>query len=396
MMRSAVVSFGALLVFSACGGKADLANGDGAETGGAAGSTGGGTGGTGGSVGGIGAGVGGSFGGVGGVGAGVGGSLGSVGGSSGGTNVTTGGGPAASVPDAAAPAACAAADLAARFIVFDSNRTDMQWDIFKMRADGTDVTTLVGGTADEREPAVSPDGMRLAYVSNQDGTYQVMVRDLAAGTDTKITSLPKGARQPSWSSDSQRIVFVTDEGAYTGTEAGSVYVVQAEQGAQPELVLAGGFDGYMQAWHYPSFGPGDASIITSTGTSLVEAFFDGRPNRDIVPITGRIPNPDEATLSPDGRLVAFVDNCGAPSVWQLYMVRFDGTTGDTCQNGAQLTNLDFWPHQPAWGPPGYIAFDGGNTVTDVYLLALGDGTSAPAVCNLTNAHSLNRNPSWVP
>jgi Tol biopolymer transport system component len=272
----------------------------------------------------------------------------------------------------------------------------MQWDIFKMRADGTEVTTLITGPSDEREPAASPDGTRLAYVSNRGGTYQVMVRDLAAGTDTAITSLPKGARQPSWSSDGQQIVFVTDEGGYTGTEAGSVYVMEAVKGAVPKLVVAGGFDGYGQAWHYPSFGPGDASIITSTGNSLVEAFFDGRPSRAIVPITGRIPNPDDATLSPDGRRVVFVDFCGVPSVQQLYMVRFDGSTGDTCANGTQLTNIGFWPHHPAWGPPGYVAFDGGTGTTDIYLLVLGNGTTAPAVCRLTKNFSSNRNPSWVP
>jgi Tol biopolymer transport system component len=218
-----------------------------------------------------------------------------------------------------------------------------------------------------------------------------MVRDLATAVDTKITSMPQGARQPSWSSDGQMIVFTTDEATYSADEAGSIYVVQSREGATPTLVLAGGSPGTGTQWEYPSFAPGDASIVANTDV-LVEAFLDGRPRRTIVSWNGQ---PSEATLSPDGRRVIVGGGC-APVGRQLSMVRFDGAMGDMCANGTLLTNLGFAVRHPAWGPQGLVAFDGGNGTADVYLLVLGDGTTAPIICRITKAYSMNRNATWFP
>ena len=63
-------------------------------------------------------------------------------------------------------------------------------------------------------------------------------------------------------------------------------------------------------------------------------------------------------------------------------MRFDGRTGDTCANGRQLTSLDFVPNHPSWGPSNFIAFDSRGASSDIYILALGDGSSTPVVYDL--------------
>jgi Tol biopolymer transport system component len=262
-----------------------------------------------------------------------------------------------------------------------------------MHADGTGVEPVVSGPSDEREPALSSDGKRLAFVSNASGSYQIVVRDLSTGVDTTITAIPSGARQPSWSSNGQRLVFTTDEFAHR-VEGGRVYTVEARAGAQPQLLLDLPSNTSGIGWHVPVFVPGDASIMVGNGISLVEAFLDGSPMRQIVPINGRIPNPDQGALSPDGTLVVLQDYCGL-QFQELYLVRFDGRTGDTCANGRQVTSLDFIPSRPSWGPSNLIAFDSQETSSDIYILALGDGSSTPLVYDLTHSVANERNPVWI-
>jgi Tol biopolymer transport system component len=307
-----------------------------------------------------------------------------------------------SIPDSGAPSTDAAgpssitpppAGLPGE-LLFDSDRNNLQWDIFRMHADGTGVEPVVSGPSDEREPALSSDGTRLAFVTNASGSYQIVIRDLLTGVDTTVTSIPSGARQPSWSSNGQRLVFTTDEFAHP-VEGGRVYTVEARAGAQPQLLLdlAANTTGF--GWHVPVFAPGDASIMVGNGMSLVEVFLVGRSTRQIVPPTGRIPNPDQAALSPDGTLVVLQDHCGL-QYQELYIVRFDGRTGDTCANGRQLTSVDFVPSHPSWSPSNLIAFHSRGASSDIYIVALGDGTSTPVVYNLTHSVANERNPVWIP
>jgi len=69
------------------------------------------------------------------------------------------------------------------------------------------------------QPAWSPDGMRLAFVSNRDGTHHVWVSHVAdggpAGTPVQLTSGPATDRFPAWSPDGSVLAFLRDIGAET-------------------------------------------------------------------------------------------------------------------------------------------------------------------------------------
>ena len=60
------------------------------------------------------------------------------------------------------------------------------------------------------EPAVSPDGLRLAFACSATGARQVWVRDLRPGVDGRLTSCFCNNDRPARDPDSQSIVFASD------------------------------------------------------------------------------------------------------------------------------------------------------------------------------------------
>jgi Tricorn protease C1 domain/Peptidase family S41/Tricorn protease PDZ domain/WD40-like Beta Propeller Repeat len=104
--------------------------------------------------------------------------------------------------------------------------------------DGRNVTRSSG--AFEREAALSPDGKRILYSSDESGEYQLYVME--EGKARRLTNFTQGFRyRPAWSPDGKRIaftdhtagIFVMDVG-----EAGLPAVQQVDQdpwGEQPEV-----------------------------------------------------------------------------------------------------------------------------------------------------------------
>ena len=67
-------------------------------------------------------------------------------------------------------------------------------------------TAILNGTHNEYQPAVSPDGRWLAYVSDESGRDQVYVRPFRRSGGRKQISVA-GGRQPVWSPTSAEILY---------------------------------------------------------------------------------------------------------------------------------------------------------------------------------------------
>ncbi len=60
---------------------------------------------------------------------------------------------------------------------------------------------LTAGDADDRDPAVSPDGQWLAYASRKEGNWDLYLLGLGSGEIRRLTSTPGYEAHPTWSPD---------------------------------------------------------------------------------------------------------------------------------------------------------------------------------------------------
>jgi serine/threonine protein kinase len=77
--------------------------------------------------------------------------------------------------------------------------------------DSSTATQLTSGTSQNSAPAVSPDGSRVAFVSDSGGDSDLYVLDLTQGGEPRrILDTPHDEFTPAWSLDGQSVVFASD------------------------------------------------------------------------------------------------------------------------------------------------------------------------------------------
>lgn len=80
-------------------------------------------------------------------------------------------------------------------------------NIWTVDLDGGHHRAVLSGKAQYRMPRFSPDGTRLAYLSNEDGKTQIYIRWLDSGDTTRVTNLDRSPSNISWSPDGKQIAF---------------------------------------------------------------------------------------------------------------------------------------------------------------------------------------------
>lgn len=97
-------------------------------------------------------------------------------------------------------------------VYFVRNRMDIKTDrkvsnIWSVDYKTKQLQPLTSGVHMDHSPVLSPDGQRLAFISNRDGSSQIYMKWLKTGAVAKISNLTSSPRAIIWHPDSQQLIF---------------------------------------------------------------------------------------------------------------------------------------------------------------------------------------------
>ena len=227
-------------------------------------------------------------------------------------------------------------------IVFSSLAFD-NFEIYVMDADGGNRENLSNHPVDDRDPDWSPDGTKIAFISNRnDGVYQVYVMDADGSNQIRLTDGPRRKQNPDWSPDGQQIAFTVhlDLHRHVDLEEGDLFphiAVMDANGNNRERFE----DDAIQ----PSWSPDGGQIAFVSGRDGgAEIYVIGADGQGLERVTHGLLGAQSPSFSPDGRRIAYYSL--NEEFHQIYIVGADG------KNRNRLTHNQEHHVDPTWSPDG--------------------------------------------
>jgi len=271
------------------------------------------------------------------------------------------------------------------WIAYASNR-DGNYDIYMMNPDGGNQTRITQSSFNNREPAWSPDGEQIVFMSSGVDSKHLNTIMVDGSDQFVVGTLPEGlGGSPCWSSSGRLVywavncIYACDKG---GIRASLIYFVDP--------------DGKNLTWIKPPYqasNPLDTALSTS-GNRIAVSNGGWSPrfmNIGIITTGGdtkadlpNYRNSREPAWSPDGTKIAFVSNLEGN--YEIYIG--DVNSGDV----ARLTNDISDDRHPTWSPDGLkIAFSSNRDGNwNIYLIDI-DGSNPT---RLTEDPGDDVEPSW--
>jgi len=219
-------------------------------------------------------------------------------------------------------------------------------DIYVMNPDGSNPINLTNNSsADDSEPAFSPDARKIAFMSNRDGNQEIYVMDANGSNQRRLTNNAASDSGPSFSADGSKIVFVSNR---HGNK--EIYTMGSDGSNQIRLT------GTSSNEEDPAFSPDGSKIaFTSDGAGNQEIYVMGSDGSNQRRLTNNPASDSEPTFSPDGSKIAFTsDRDGGDR--EIYAMNQDGSGQTNLTNDAN-TSAPSHDSEPAFSPDGSkIAF----------------------------------------
>jgi Tol biopolymer transport system component len=217
-----------------------------------------------------------------------------------------------------------------RWVVFAGD-TSGNRDIFLQSTTGQNPINLTAdSSADDDQPAFSPDGERIAFRSERDGGG-IFVMGRTGEAPRRVT---RAGYHPAWSPDGSTIAYTTrtvDVNPQNGVGQSELWTVDVRSGGARRLSsLANAID---VSWS--PHGNRLAVSIQASGTRQVDVVTVDAARGEIVPLLAD-PSMDWSPVwAPDGRSVYFTsDRSGSMNLWRIAL---DEESGRALGNPEPLT-----------------------------------------------------------
>ncbi len=236
-----------------------------------------------------------------------------------------------------------------------------QDDIVVLDREGKNRRDLTDDRYFDRYPRWSPDGKKLAFTSDRSGVYNIWVMQKDGANLQQMTfSKSEAASFPIWSSDGKKIAYTLNSQTYLIDLTKDIQNQKPAQLAESSekrgfiawdwspdgKKLTGIYhrtDGWSGIGYYsfetekyeklhPAIGfpfwlPNSKQLVYSWGEKVHFIDIETGENRDIFELPGK--NINNASLSPDGKLLHFVEYKSESNIWLL-----DNTAGETSKNNS--------------------------------------------------------------
>jgi dipeptidyl aminopeptidase/acylaminoacyl peptidase len=275
---------------------------------------------------------------------------------------------------------------------FADPMTDKRYaNLWTINTDGTDHRPLTTGNRSDVSPRWSPDGARIAYLSDADGKQQLYIRWMDTGQTARITNLDQAADAIAWSPDGKMLSFsslVLGKGPHLADlpspPSGAKWADPPT--AYDRLVYRFNGTGYLKPGYMQIF------VVNSEGGAPRQVTNGNFPNG------GNEFGPSRASWTPDGKYLIVSVNRHPESDHEYQddeVYEFSVADGSL----RALTNRKGPDNSPAVSPDGkFIAYTGyddryqGHQTTKLYLMNR-DGTGSHSLSDKLDRDI--QDPQWA-
>jgi TolB protein len=233
-------------------------------------------------------------------------------------------------------------------------------------------------------PIVSPDGSRIAFVSDRSGVTDLFVISADGTGEVQLTHTPEQENPAGWTKDGKQVLF-----SVFANDLSTLYAISVNGKGRREI---GKFSG-----RSPVPSPDGKRVIymagTWTATKLMVSTVDGSRSQQITDGSSIAWNSD---WSPNGKRLAFTGRNGPKSELAIFVMN---TNGAGLRQVTHIAPEEGGAQSPAWSPDGKkFALQVNNRASrnSAYIWIADVATGEARKLGLHDKSYLDETPSWFP